>query len=81
MTDEQDIGHDKKVADEKRQRGEDVKGHAAVQPQPGRKPAQVDAETGPSNSRAHELYNQGETPRDRSHETRDNPDEGAKPKD
>lgn len=80
MTDEQDIGRDKKVADEKRLRGEDLKGNAAVQPQPGRKPPQIDDDTEPSNSRARELYKQGETPRDQSHDTRDNPDEGAKPK-
>jgi len=81
MTDEHDIAHDKKVADEKRQRGEDVKGNAAVQPQPGRKPPQIDADTEPSDTRAHELYKQGETPRDQSHDSRDNPEEGATPKD
>ena len=81
MTDEHDIGQDKRVADEKLQRGEDAKGNAAVQPQPGRKPPQVDEDTEPSNSRARELYKQGQTPKDQSHDTYGNPDEGAKPKD
>ena len=75
MTDEHNIAHDKKVADDKRKQGEDVLGNAAVQPQPGRKPPQVDADTDPSNSRASELYREGEAPRDHSHESHDNPPE------
>lgn len=76
MTDERNIAHDKKVADRKRERGDDPKGDAAVQPQPGKKPPQVDADTDPSNSRAKELYKHGETPRDHAHESVDNPPEG-----
>jgi len=75
MTDERNIAHDKKVADEKRERGEDAMSNAAVQPQPGRKPPQVDDDTDPSNTRAREMYRDGETPRDHSHESLDNPAE------
>ncbi len=73
MTDERNIAHDKTVAEEKRQQGGSGPVDAAVQPQPGRKPPLVDADTDPSNSRARELYKQGETPRDHAHESRDNP--------
>ncbi len=76
MTDERNIAHDKKVADEKRKQGDDVAGNAAVQPQPGKKPPQVDDDTDPSNSRAKQLYKDGETPNDHSHESRENPPEG-----
>jgi hypothetical protein len=76
MTDERNIAHDKKVADDKRKQGEQVVENAAVQPQPGRKPPQVDDDTDPSNTRASEMYNQGDTPRDHAHESRDNPPEG-----
>lgn len=76
MTDERNIAHDKKVADDKRKHGVDDEGNAAVQPQPGRKPPQVDDSTEPSNSRAHEMYKDGKTPRDQSHESRENPPEG-----
>ncbi len=73
MTDERNIAHDKKVADEKRGHGAEPASNAAVQPQPGKKPPQVDDETDPSNTRAREMYKQGETPRDHAHESRDNP--------
>lgn len=76
MTDERNIAHDKKVADQKRKDGEDTAGKSAVQPQPGKKPPQVDADTDPSNSRASELYKQGETPRDHAHESTEHPAEG-----
>ncbi len=76
MTDERNIAHDKKVADDKRKQGLDPDGNAAVHPQPGKKPPQVDEDTDPSNSRAHEMYKQGETPRDHAHESRENPPEG-----
>ena len=76
MTDERNIAHDKKVADDKASRGIDAKGNAAVQPQPGKKPAQVDHDTDPSQSRARELYKDGEAPKDHAHEGRDNPPEG-----
>ena len=79
MTDERNIAHDKKVADEKRKqagkRAGQVVDNAAVQPQPGKKPPQVDDDTDPSNTRAHEMYNEGERPRDHAHESRDNPPE------
>lgn len=76
MTDERNIAHDKKVADDKRKKGEDASGNAAVQPQPGKKPPQVDADTDPSNTRAREMYKDGEVPRDHAHEGRENPPEG-----
>ena len=72
MTDERNIAHDKKVADDHRKQNE----NAAVQPQPGKKPPQVDEDTDPSNTRAREMYKQGETPRDHAHESRENPPEG-----
>jgi len=75
MTDERNIAHDKKVANDKENRGIDTKGNAAVQPQPGKKPAQVDDDTDPSQSRARELYKDGEAPNDHAHEGRDNPRE------
>lgn len=75
MTDERNIAHDKTVADDKANRGIDAKGDAAVQPQPGKKPPQVDAGNEPSQSRAHEMYKQGETPKDKAHESVDNPPE------
>ena len=81
MTDERDIAQDKKDGHEKRNRGDGPGGNAAVQPQPGKKPPLIQAGNEPSNSRAREVYKEGEAPRDHSHETYDNPDEGAKPKD
>ena len=77
MTDERNIAHDKKVADDKRANATDDASHDAVQPQPGRKPPQVDADTDPANSRAAEWYRQGSAPRDHSHESTGNPDEVA----
>lgn len=76
MTDERNIAHDKKIADEKRGRGEHVQDNAAVQPQPGKKPPQVDDDTDPSNSRAREMYKDGDAPRDHSHESTESPPEG-----
>jgi hypothetical protein len=75
MTDERNIAHDKKVADDKREQGATSTSNAAVQPQPGKKPPQVDEDTDPSNSRAREMYKQGEAPRDHAHESHDNPPE------
>ncbi|MDB6164314.1 MAG: hypothetical protein JWL98_1746 [Xanthomonadaceae bacterium] len=72
MTDERNIAHDKKIADEKRERG-DTGSNDAVQPQPGRKPPQVDSDTDPSNSRAREMYKDGDAPRDHSHESSEHP--------
>lgn len=73
MTDERNIAHDKKVADQKRDQGENAATNAAVQPQPGKKPPQVDEDTNPSNTRAREMYKDGEAPRDHSHESLENP--------
>jgi hypothetical protein len=75
MTDERNIAHDKAVADDKRQQGGQDAGESAIQPQPGKKPPMMDADTDPSNSRAREMYKQGESPRDHAHESRDNPPE------
>lgn len=75
MTDERNIAHDKKVAHDKENRGIDAKGNAAVQPQPGKKPAQVDDDTDPSQTRAKELYKSGDAPKDHAHQSRDNPPE------
>lgn len=72
MTDERNIAHDKKVAEQKRANGGS---NDAVQPQPGKKPPQVDADTDPSNTRAREMYKHGEAPRDHSHESLENPAE------
>lgn len=77
MTDERNIAHDKKIADDRRDQG--VTSNDAVQAQPGRKPPQVDGDTDPSNSRASEMYKAGETPRDHSHEGSDNPADEAAP--
>ncbi len=73
MTDERNIAHDKKVADQKRDNGQGA--NDAVQPQPGKKPPQVDDDTNPSNTRAKEMYKDGEAPRDHSHESLENPAE------
>ena len=63
MTDERNIAHDKTVAQDKKNHGEAVVENAAVVPQPGKKPALIDADTGPSNSVAHEMYKKGQEPR------------------
>ncbi len=63
MTDERNIAHDKAVAQDKKNRGEAVVENAAVVPQPGKKPHLIDADTGPSNSVAHQMYKDGLEPR------------------
>lgn len=63
MTDERNIAHDKKVAQEKKAHGEDVVENAAIVPQPGKKPPLIDDDTGPSNSVARKMYKHGEEPR------------------
>lgn len=63
MTDERNIAHDKKVASDKKNHGQAVVENASVVPQPGKKPALIDADTGPSNKVAHEMYKHGEQPR------------------
>ena len=42
--------------------GQAVVENAAVVPQPGMKPALIDADTGPSNSVAHRMYKDGHEP-------------------
>ena len=63
MTDERNIAHDKKVAADKKAHGLDVVENAATVPQPGKKPHLIDADTGPSNSVAHDMYKHGDEPR------------------
>ena len=63
MTDERNIAHDKTVAMDKKRHGEAVVENSSIAPQPGRKPPLIDADTGPSNSVAHQMYKDGETPR------------------
>lgn len=63
MTDERNIQHDKKVASDKKNHGQAVVENSSVVPQPGMKPALIDADTGPSNKVAHEMYKHGEQPR------------------
>ena len=63
MTDERNIAHDKTVAQDKKNHGEAVVEHASVVPQPGKKPALIDADTDPSNSVAHRMYKDGQQPR------------------
>jgi hypothetical protein len=63
MTDERNIAHDKTVAQDKKNHGQAVVENSSIVPQPGKKPALIDADTGPSNSVAHEMYKNGEEPR------------------
>lgn len=63
MTDERNIAHDKAVAQDRKQHGQAVVENAAVAPQPGKKPHLIDADTGPSNSVAHQMYKDGQQPR------------------
>jgi hypothetical protein len=63
MTDERNIAHDKKVAHDKKAQGQAVVDNAAKVPQPGKKPHLIDADNGPSNSVASEMYKHGEEPR------------------
>ncbi len=78
MTDERNIAHDKKVANDKRNQG-DTGSNDAVQAQPGRKTPQVDGDTDPSNSRAREMYKDGDAPRDHSHDSNEHPVAGDEP--
>ncbi len=63
MTDPRNVAHDKKVENDKKHHHEETAGHPATGTQPGKKTPQIDADTAPSNSVAHELYKQGEEPR------------------
>lgn len=63
MTDERNIAHDKTVAHDKKSHGQPVVEYSSIVPQPGRKPPLIDADTGPSNSVAHQMYKDGAQPR------------------
>ncbi len=75
MTDERNIAHDKKVAQDKINSGQAVVENSSIVPQPGKKPPLIDADTGPSNSVAKEMYKQGEEPRVHRDETDDSGEE------
>ncbi len=80
MTDERNIAHDKKVAQDKLHNGEAVVENAAIVPQPGKKPPLIDDDTGPSNTVAKEMYKKGEEPRVHRDESDDSGDvEADKP--
>ena len=79
MTDERNIAHDKTVAMDKKRHGEAVVENSSIAPQPGRKPPLIGADTGPSNSVAHEMYKRGEEPRVLDKAANDDgPEESAK---
>ncbi len=63
MTDPRNVAHDKKVENDKKHQHEETLGNPASAPQPGKKTPQIDVDTPPSNSVAHDLYKQGEEPR------------------
>lgn len=63
MTDERNIAHDKTVAQDKKNHGQAVVENSSIAPRPGKKPPLIDADTGPSNSVAHQMYKDGEEPR------------------
>ena len=74
MTDERNIAHDKKV-EKDRKHAADI----AETPQPGKKPAQLRGGHEPSQKIAAELSRDGDAPLDRSHDSHENPQAGAKP--
>jgi len=74
MTDERNIAHDKKVAQDKLHNGQAVVENSSIVPQPGKKPPLIDADTGPSNSVAKEMYRHGDEPRVHRDETDDSGD-------
>lgn len=45
--------------------------NSSIAPQPGKKPPLIDADIGPSNSIAHQMYKDGEAPRVNSDELRE----------
>ena len=62
--DERNIAHDKAVTQDKKHHGEAVvEKNAAVVPQPGKKPHLIGADIAPSNSVAHQMYEDGKEPR------------------
>ncbi len=77
MTDQRNIAHDKTVALDKKHQGRDVVENSAIVPQPGKKPPLIDADTGPSNSIAHQMYKDGLEPRVHSDVSEQVPDEKA----
>lgn len=77
MTDERNIAHDKTVALDKKHQGQDVVENSAIVPQPGKKPPLIDADTGPSNSVAHQMYKDGLEPRVHSDVSEQGRDEKA----
>jgi hypothetical protein len=74
MTDERNIAHDRKV-EKQRKHADDI----ARVPRAGKKPPQLRGGNEPSQAIAAELSADGDAPLDRSHDTHDNPQEGAKP--
>jgi hypothetical protein len=74
MTDERNIGHDRKV-EKRRKHADDI----AKVPRAGEKPPQIRGGNEPSRKIAADLSRHGDAPNDRSHDVRENPDEGAKP--
>ena len=77
MTDERNIAHDKIVALDKKHQGQDVVENSAIVPHPGKKPTLIDADTGPSNSVAHQMYKNGLEPRVHSDVSEQDRDEKA----
>ena len=74
MTDERNIAHDRKVEKE-RKHADDV----ARTPRAGEKPPTLRGGHEPSQKVAAELARDGDAPLDQSHDSRENPQEGAKP--
>jgi len=74
MTDERNIGHDRKV-EKRRKHADDI----ARVPRAGRKPPQLRGGHEPSQTVAADLARAGDAPLDQSHDSRENPQEGAAP--
>ena len=74
MTDERNIAHDKKV-ERDRKHADDI----ATTPRAGKKPPTLRGGHEPSQKIAAELAADGDAPTDRSHDSRENPQAGAKP--
>lgn len=74
MTDERNIAHDKKVEKDRNQAAD-----VAVTPRAGEKPPLLRTGHEPSQTVAADLARDGDAPLDRSHDSRDNPQEGAEP--
>jgi hypothetical protein len=74
MTDERNIGHDRKV-EKRRRHAADI----ARVPRAGEKPPQIRGGHEPSRKVAADLARDGDAPQDRSHDVHENPAAGAKP--